>query len=37
MPRAGDHPVHFAGANRLLGAHAVAMHDFAFEQISDGR
>ena len=33
----GDHPVHFAGADRLLGADAVAMHDLAVEEIGDGR
>ena len=33
----GDHPVHVAGHDLLLGADAVAMHDLAFEQIRDGR
>ena len=32
-----DHPVHFARTDRLLGAEAVAVHDLAFEQISDCR
>ena len=34
---ARGHPVHLAGADRLLGADAVAMHDLAFEQVGDGR
>ena len=33
---AGDHPVHFFGLDGLHHAHAVAMHDFAREQIGDG-
>ena len=31
------HPVHLAGAYRLFGADAVAMHDLSFEQVADGR
>src|SRR3546814_8102670 len=33
----GGHPVHLARADRLLGAHAVAVHDLAIEQVCDGR
>ena len=33
---AGDHPVHFVGLDSLLHTDAVAMHDFAREQIGDG-
>src|SRR3546814_6042044 len=33
---AGGHPVHLAGANSLLGAEAVAVHEPAVEQIADG-
>jgi hypothetical protein len=32
---AGDHPVHFLGLDRLDDADAVAMDDFAVEQIGD--
>jgi hypothetical protein len=32
---AGSHPVHLAGAHRLLRADAVAVHDLAIEQIGD--
>src|SRR4029078_4476672 len=31
----GGHPVHLAGADRLLGHQAVAMHDLALEQIRE--
>ena len=33
---AGGHPVDLAGPDRLLGTHAVPMHDLAVEQIRDG-
>ena len=33
---AGDHPVHFLGLDRLDDADAVAVHDFAGEQVGDG-
>jgi len=32
---AGRHPIHIAGHNGLRGAKAIAVHDFAFEQIGD--
>src|ERR1700675_3743518 len=34
---AGGHPVDFAGLDRHRRAQAIAMHDLAVEQISDGR
>src|SRR5262249_46989135 len=34
---AGRHPIHLAGADHLLHADGVAMHDLARKQIGDGR
>jgi hypothetical protein len=36
-PAPGGHPVDFARPDRLLGRQAVAVHDFAVEEISDRR
>src|SRR5436190_21530331 len=36
-PAAGRHPVELARPDRLLGTHAVPMHDLAIEQVGDRR